>query len=76
MPRCEALLLLPIQTTAFLCRRQLRRTAFNNCSPNCSQIRVSAYARHNKPKTVENLWNGQAARIFREGSAPRIGHIR
>jgi hypothetical protein len=61
MPRCEALLLLPIQSTAFPCYRQLRRTAFNNCSPNRSQTRISAPARRNKPKTVENLWNESGA---------------
>jgi hypothetical protein len=55
----KQLLLLPTKNTVLSCDGQLRRTAFNNCAPNRSQVRVSARAGCNKAETVENLWNGR-----------------
>ena len=54
-PRCEAVLLLPIQSTVFLRFRQIRGTASNNGALACNQLRVSATRDPGNPRTVENL---------------------
>jgi hypothetical protein len=74
MPRCEAILLLPTKNTVLPRCGQIQRTAFNNCAPNRSQVRVPAREGCNKAEIVENLWNGRQPDHPGKAVAPGMGH--
>ena len=70
MPRCEAVFLLPIQSTVFLGYKQIRGTAYTNDTPVCNQFRVSASEHCSNPQTVDILCNAEENAVcFRRSTA-------